>query len=314
MRRLADVLKEKTIPFRTGVMTATLCTFRIGGRADMVIEPRCVGELIEAIRCCTGLGLPFAVIGKGSNLLFDDGETHTALIRTVALDTVRFFDGELEALCGVSLARLAHLCAKKGSDALSFAAGIPGTLGGAAVMNAGAHGKAIGELVKSVVAYDLESDRIKTLFNHQLNYSYRKSVFQSENMFILSARLSVGSHCDPCDALAKIRHFAEIRRATQPLDLPSAGSVFRRPAPGILLSKIMDELGLKGMRVGDAAVSQKHAGFIVNLGNARAADVKKLILQIQNIVEKERGIRPQPELCFIPTSDELFYCIERGTD
>ena len=301
MRRLADVLKEKTIPFRTGVPAATLCTFRIGGTADIVIEPRCVGELIEAVRCCLSLELPFAVIGRGSNLLFDDGQIHVVLIRTVALDTVRFFEGEVQALSGVSLARLAHLCAEQGSEALSFAAGIPGTLGGAVVMNAGAHGKSVGELVRSVVAYDFGADRVKTLFNHQLNYSYRNSVFQEKNMLVLSASLALGARCEPMDAMSKIHLLAVKRKATQPLDLPSAGSAFRRPAPDIALSRIMDELGLKGMRVGDAAVSQKHAGFIVNLGNAKAADVRELMLQIQNIVEKERGIRPQPELRFIPT-------------
>ncbi len=295
-------------------MTATLCTFRIGGRADMVIEPRCVGELIESVRCCILLDLPFAVIGKGSNVLFDDGEIHTVLIRTAALDTVRFFDAEVEALCGVSLARLAHQCAKKGTDELCFAAGIPGTLGGALVMNAGAHGAALGDLVKSVRVYDFCSDKIKTLFNHELNYSYRKSVFQSRGMLVLSAKLSLNFCCEPCDAMAKIQVLGASRKATQPLDFPSAGSAFRRPGPSLPLSKIMDELGLKGMRVGDAAVSEKHAGFIVNLGNACASDVKKLMLQIQNILEKERGIRPQPELRFIPTSDELFDCIERGTD
>ena len=120
-------------------------------------------------------------------------------------------------------------------------------------------------------------------------------------MLVLSANLALGPRCDTTDAIAKIRMLAAKRKATQPLDLPSAGSAFRRPAPDVALSKIMDELGLKGMRVGDAAVSQKHAGFIVNLGNAKAADVRELMLQIQNIVEKERGIRPQPELRFIPT-------------
>ncbi len=297
---LTEVLEQKDIPYRTGVLTATISTFRIGGRASLLIEPRCTGELIQAVQLCERMQLPFAVIGQGSNILFDDSEINTVLIRTLALDAIRVDGSEIHAACGASLMRLSNLAAARGLVGLCFAAGIPGTVGGGAFMNAGAEGHALSDVIKSVQFFSLESNKVQTLFAHQLNYSYRNSDFQNEKRVILSVTLALGEGGDPLLLQHEIEMLRAKRKAAQPLHQPSAGSVFRRPAPDIPLSKIIDELGLKGVRVGDAAVSEKHAGFIVNLGNARAADVKELISQIQNIVEKERGIRPRVELRFIP--------------
>lgn len=297
---LSDVLKQRNIPFYRDVLTATLCSFHIGGPAALVIEPQCGNELVDAVRLCREYGVPFSVIGKGTNILFDDGEIHTALIRTTALNAVRFDENEVRADCGVSLVRLAFLAAARDRADLAFAAGIPGTVGGAVFMNAGANGACVGDLVKSVRVYDPQSDKIKTLFVDELNYSYRKSIFQENHDVILSATLRVANRAPREEVLSNMRAFNLHRSRTQPCHLPSAGSVFRRPRPDVAISRIIDELGLKGLRVGGAVVSHVHAGFIVNDGNATAADVKALMEALQNIMEKERGIRPIPEVRFIP--------------
>ncbi len=299
-RPLTDVLKERGIPYRTGVLGATLCTFHIGGPVSLLIEPCCVGELIEATRACHAADVPFAVIGRGSNVLFDDGEIRTVLIRTVRVDGFRFANDSLVADCGVSLSRLSRKSAEWGLSGLEFACGIPGTLGGGVCMNAGAHGNAMENVVRSVEIFDVVENKKKTLFHHELNYSYRKSRFQDEKSVILRVELALSLAKEPEAPIREITRLLAHRNQTQPTDLPSAGSVFRRPLPNLPLSRLLDELGLKGSRVGGAAVSQKHAGFIVNLEKATAADVKNLINMIQNTVEKERGFRPQVELRFIP--------------
>lgn len=295
-----DALKTRNLPYREQVVTATFCTFRIGGPAQLVIEPRCVGELVEAVTLCVRANVPFAVIGKGSNLLFDDGEISTVLIRTVALDAVRTEKGGIHALCGVPLARLAQLAAQIGFSDLCFAAGIPGTLGGGLYMNAGAYGSSMLPLVEWVRILDTETLEITTLFNEKLSNIYRNSVFRQEKSVILDATLKLQKGAENAEILEKMKRLSAARRAAQPLDLPSAGSVFRRPSPEIALSKILDELGFKGRRMGGAEVSRKHAGFIVNTGNATARDVRALILEIQNTVERECGFRPGLELELIP--------------
>lgn len=166
-------------------------------------------------------------------------------------------------------------------------------------MNAGAHGKALGDLVKYVVCFEPDTSKITTYFNKELNFCYRNSVFQTNNAVVLQAAFHLKERAEPSAIQAQIGVLLDKRKATQPLQLPSAGSAFLRPASGEPMGKILDELGLKGLRCGNAAVSQKHAGFIVNLGGATAADVLALIAKIQRIVEKEHGFRPITEIRYI---------------
>lgn len=300
-RGVKDVLKERGISFEENVCTATLSTFRIGGRASLLITPLCQNEFLEALRICRDFHYPYAVIGKGSNVLFADQDFKMALVCTKNLNTVRFFEGDAIVDCGVSLSAFSALCARRGFADCAALSGIPGTLGGALFMNAGAHGKEISQLVESVTVYSPCEGKIKTYFAKELNYSYRNSRFQTENEVILRAYLALKSREEPDKIFEKIRDLNQKRRRTQPLDLPSAGSVFRRPSPDMPIGKIIDELGLKGYAIGGAAVSEKHAGFIVNRGGASAGDVKELIRFLQDKIEKERGVRPQTEVRFIPT-------------
>ncbi len=246
------------------------------------------------------MGYPYALLGRGSNVLFDDGMMPIALVRTTTIDAVRFIENGVLADCGASLISLSYLAARRGFADLDFCCGIPGTLGGALVMNAGAYTKSISQLVRSVRVLWPLTGEIRTLYHDELDFSYRNSLFQHGNVILLDAMLSFSETENPSEIHSRMRAMNEKRRVTQPLEFPSAGSVFRRPSPDVPVSRMLDELGCKGMRVGGAAVSEKHAGFIVNVGGATSADVKALILRLQNILEKERGIRPQTELRFIP--------------
>lgn len=299
MQALARLLKEKDIPTLECVSTAKLCTFRIGGIAPLLARPTTQAEFVEAIRLCRSAGKRFVILGRGSNVLFEDEALDALLIQTTSLTRITFDNGSVFAECGTSMMRLCNLAAERGLAGFSFAAGIPGSIGGGIYMNAGAHGKCVFDVLESVTYYDINRDKIKTDFNYQLNSNYRYSCFQEKNAAILSATLTLHPGADR-DALKKeICHLRALRRATQPLELPNAGSTFRRPDPALPVGRLLDELSLKGKRIGDAALSQKHAGFIVNLGAARATDVLALIREIQNTVKKERGITLEPELCVI---------------
>lgn len=303
MQRLFDTLKERGILYKENVSMASLCTFRIGGVCRMLILPHCIGELVEAVALCRKHGVPFAVLGRGSNMLFPDGVFCGALISTQNLNAHRFTETGILADCGVSLPRLAHLAASRGYSDLAFAAGIPGVLGGGLFMNAGAYGKGLCECLKYAKVYDILSGKITTIFNKELSYSYRKTDFQAKNTIILQAELQLTACVGEEAARAEIQRLQARRAATQPLALPSAGSAFLRPSEGDSMGRLLDELGLKGKRCGGAAVSEKHAGFIVNLGGATASDVLQLIREISDIVEKEKGFRPVPEYRIL--SEEL---------
>ena len=297
--RLERELENKGIPYRTDVSAAALCTFRIGGTAALLIEPQCPRELADALWLCRRYEREVAVIGGGSNLLFADGRIETVLLRTVGLDHFSLQGGVLSAQCGCRLAVLARAVAEAEYGDLAFAAGIPGTLGGAICMNAGAHGGEIGALVESAELLFWETGEIRTVFTDELNFSYRNSLLQNQKCFLIRAALRLKDKKNTTDIVLQMNEYLQKRRDTQPLHLPSAGSTFRRPDPQIAVGRLLDELGLKGVRQNGAAVSEKHGGFIVNCGGATAADVLFLMEKIQKIAERERGIMLVPEVTLI---------------
>ena len=295
-----EALKSRKIYFQKNVVTATLSTFGIGGICAYLVEPNCLGELTDTVALCRLLSLSYAVIGRASNVLFDDEALPKVIVRTTRLDAVKKGeDGLLLCDCGASLQRIFRLAATLGFSDLLFASGIPGTVGGSVYMNAGAYGSSIGELVKYATAFQVDSCKIRTYFNKELNFNYRSSDFQRNSAVILQVALQLSRYGEPREIVASARQLAARRAAAQPLSMPSAGSTFLRTENGESMGKIIDELGLKGLRCGNAAVSEKHAGFIVNLGGATASDVRLLILSIQEIVEKKYGFRPVPEIRYI---------------
>lgn len=299
-------LKERKIAFREHLPGSTLTTLRIGGDCPLVIEPQCAGELQTAARLCRDTGVRFDVIGGGSNLLISDKGIPWAVISTRKMQGITCRGGTLRAMCGVPLPLLLQAFAKAGDNSLLFAAGIPGTVGGALYMNAGTEGHGVLDTVHSVCVLDADTLEFKTIFQKECNRSYRKSIFQAKNDLIVSADFPVRHMCEPEEIFGEIRVRLAVRKASQPLEYSNAGSTFKRHDPAVPLSRLLDELGLRGNRVGSAAVSEKHAGFIVNLGGATAADVMKLIGKVQDIAERSLGFRPETEIRRLPDRDEFF--------
>ena len=299
-------LKERKIAYREHVPGSTLTTLHIGGDCPLVIEPQCAGELQTAARLCRDAGVRFDVIGGGSNLLISDKGIPWAVISTRKMRGVTRRNGVLRAMCGAPLPLLLQAFAKAGDNSFLFAAGIPGTVGGGLYMNAGTGGHGVLDTVYSVCVLDAETLNFKTVFQKECNISYRNSAFQVKNDLIVSADFPVRDMCDPEEIFNGIRTRLALRKASQPLEYPNAGSTFKRHDPAVPLSRLLDELGLRGMRVGGAAISEKHAGFLVNLGGATAADVMKLIGKVQDIAERSLGFRPEMEIRRLPDRDEFF--------
>jgi len=272
-------------------------TWRIGGPADCLIVPDTTEQLTAALDIIRRRQVPWFVLGKGSNTLVTDKGIRGVVIKLgEQFDTVRF-DGEtVHAGASYSFVRLSWEAAKKGLTGLEFAGGIPGTVGGAVYMNAGAHGSDVSRiLIKAEVL--LENGELAMYTVDDMRYSYRHSVLQEKGGIVLSAtfRLAYGDRKEIAAAMAS---YKERRTKTQPLNQKCAGSVFRNP-PNHYAARLIESCGLKGMRIGGAEVSTLHANFIVNTGNATAEDVLTLIDHIQRTVRETKGIQLVPEVLVV---------------
>lgn len=298
---ISEALAEQSIAFEREVSLKTLSTFRIGGVAPLVINPKSIGELIGSILFLHGKGVPYEIIGNGSNLLFGDGRLDRVLIVTREICEISRDGMTLSAECGASLSRLASFAAEEGLSGLAFAKGIPGTVGGAVFMNAGAYGGEMSMVVENSLALDVKAGELFTVEDHA--FGYRKSVYMEHPEWVCLAvnfSLSVGVREE---IETKMREFAQSRREKQPLEFPSAGSYFKRPE-GNFAGKLIEDAGLKGKRIGDAAVSEKHAGFLVNLGNATAGEMLALEALVRDEVASRFGVALHREVRFIPTEKE----------
>jgi UDP-N-acetylmuramate dehydrogenase len=269
-------------------------TFRIGGPAEYMAFPTSEAQAAESVRWAERRGLPWRCIGGGSNLLVRDEGLLGLTILLTGLDALEAEGTRLRAGAGVPLGKLAVFHAKQALSGLAFAYGIPGTAGGAVVMNAGAYG---GEV--SQVLYEsrcLAPDgTVVTLPAGAHDFGYRHSVFAERPDFILLSAEFALREGEPAAVLSEMEALMAKRRAKQPLELPSAGSVFKRP-PGQYAGELIERCGLKGHTVGGAKVSEKHAGFIVNVGGATCRDVLALIEHIQNVVLQQTGFALELEL------------------
>lgn len=270
-------------------------TFKIGGPVRALIEPKSIGAFVWCVRELEGRELPYFLLGNGSNLLISDGGHKEVALSTARLDTVRVSGDSLICGAGVVLSRLANAALNEGLTDLEFAHGIPGTLGGAVYMNAGAYGGEMGDIVESVTFVERDG-QVRVLPKSECAFGYRSSRFQKGGA-ILSATLRLRPG-DPKAIKARMEELMEARREKQPLNYPSAGSTFKRPE-GDYASRLIDQCGLKGLQVGGAQVSEKHAGFIVNLGNATFSDVYALMAMVVTKVYKETGVRLEPEVRII---------------
>lgn len=270
-------------------------SFRIGGGAEIMAFPKSAIELSNLLRFCAQIEEKPAILGAGTNVLApDEGIRGIVICLKDCLDGMeRVDDHHIRVMAGVTMTRLAVFAANLGLSGLEFAHGIPGTVGGGVYMNAGAYGGEIKDVVESVDIMDISGD-IYTLSGEEMEFSYRHSILEERGGIVLSAVFRLQEK--PVEEIkGKMKELMTKRSASQPLDLPSAGSAFKRPIGGYAAA-LIDQAGLKGFSVGGAAISTKHAGFAVNLGGATADDVKHLLRQVSDIVFESTGIRLDPEV------------------
>ena len=273
---------------------ASHTTFRIGGPADYFVMPETVEELRDILALCKEEGLPYFILGNGSNLLVGDKG-----FRGVVIQLYKNFDGlsiegtKVTAKSGAMLIRVAKEAGKAGLTGLEFASGIPGTIGGAMVMNAGAYGGEMKDVVTAVTVLTKDGD-IKTLTGSEMNFRYRGSVVEDEGYIVLEAvmELKIGNLEE---IQARIDELSLQRRTKQPIEYPSAGSTFKRPE-GYFAGKLIQDAELRGYRVGGAQVSEKHCGFVINAGGATAADVMQLMQDVSDKVNAQFGVTLEPEV------------------
>ena len=271
-------------------------TFKIGGPADIFISVQNTDELTFCITAAKAQNVPYFICGKGSDLLVSDGGVEGAVISLTEMRDVNIDGTAVTVEAGQSVQALCIALQKAGLSGFEFAYGIPGTVGGAVYMNAGAYGGETADRIISVKYLDT-SGGIKEITKENANFSYRNSVFQQNGGIILSAKFEF-CRGDSAEILQKMNDYLARRKAKQPLEFPSAGSVFRRPE-GNFAGTLIEKSGLKGARSGGAVVSDKHAGFIVNIGGATCKDVKNLIEKIREKVFADSGVKLQPEVICI---------------
>ena len=277
-------------------------SFRIGGPAKRMAFPETREQLVLLTGFLQEVGITPLLIGNGTNLLVADEGLDTVVIDTSdKLSHIELTgEGEITADAGVSLAKLAVFAWKHGLTGLEFAHGIPGTLGGGIVMNAGAYGGELKDVVTEVTA--LYPDSVRVLTPAELDFSYRHSVFSAGEGIVLGAKLRL-EQGDADSIKARMDDLMARRKASQPLELPSAGSTFKRPT-GYYAGPLIEGCGLKGCRVGGAEVSRKHAGFVVNAGGATCADVLALIEKVQKTVYDAHGVMLEPEVKIIRQEED----------
>ncbi len=274
-----------------------LNTWRIGGQAEIVFWPENISDVQDMLNWCQNNSIPIVLLGRGSNVLLPDRGLKGVVMVTTKMDNI-FWDGEIAQVGGgYSLIRLANEAALKGLQGLEFACGIPGTLGAAIVINAGAHGGEIGSLVKDVKVLT-PAGKIVVLNSEDIEFFYRDSSLANNGYWVLESSIRLKAGVKSSDIKEVMKTLQYKRKQTQPLEYPNAGSVFRNP-PGHLAGRLIEQAGWKGYRVGDAEVSEKHANFIVNKGNAKADDVLELIRIVQQDIKNKYGLVLEKEIKII---------------
>ena len=271
-------------------------SFKVGGPADLLLIPESREQLLAILKILEGVSLPVFIIGNGSNLLVKDNGFRGIMIKTTGLKKVEIVGETLIAEPGISLKELADVALSASLTGLEFASGIPGSLGGAATMNAGAYDGEMKHCIKSLEVLT-EDGSIKSIPLEDCQFGYRQSVLQKNKWVLLAVTIGL-SHGDQAAIKDKMQDLNSRRSDKQPLEYPSAGSTFRRPE-GYYAGKLVQDAGFKGYRLGGAQVSEKHSGFVINKDNATAADILNLIATIQNGVKEQFGVELKTEVIVI---------------
>ena len=292
-RKISSLLPDFSLSFDEPMAKHT--SFRIGGPAEVMAFPNGAEQLRQLLKVSNQLDIKPAILGAGTNVLApDDGMKGLVICLKDGLSRVELLDEtHIRVDAGVSMTKAAVFAANHGLSGLEFAHGIPGSVGGGVYMNAGAYGGEIKDVCVAVEVMTMDG-ALHTYTAEQMDFSYRHSRLEDEGGIVVSATFALQPQSPQC-IKDRMQELASKRKASQPLDKPSAGSAFKRPASGYAAA-LIDGAGLKGYQVGGAAISQKHAGFAVNLGDATAEDVKKLLAQVSQIVYEKNGIRLEPEV------------------
>ena len=299
LEKLAEYCGDIKAVYVTGESMACHTSFKIGGPADIFITVSSEQQLSALLKKCKELDVPYMIIGKGSNLLVSDKGIEGAVISLSGIDFIRA-DGE-KIICGAGAA-LSEVCRAALDNSLSgleFAYGIPGSLGGALYMNAGAYGGQMSDVVISARCVNKDGE-VVYVDASEMEFGYRTSLFRRSGLTVVSAELGLRK-ADKTDIEEKMNDFISRRKSKQPLEYPSGGSFFKRPE-GSYAGALIEKCGLKGFCVGGAAVSEKHAGFVINKSGATCEDVMSLSGRVSDIVFEKEGIRLEPEVIFIGRS------------
>lgn len=291
-----NILKQEPMTKHTSI--------KIGGKADLFIKIETVEQLKHTLRTIKEKNYPFYIIGNGSNLLVKDGGIRGAVLK-IAIKEMKMEETEdsviFEAGAGIPLIQLSQLALEKSVTGLEFACGIPGTLGGAIAMNAGAYGCEMKDIVYSSDYMD-DKGNIKTISNKEHEFEYRKSIFMQNEGIIISSILKLQKGTET-EIKEKMEENKKARIEKQPIDMPSAGSTFKR-GTDFITAKLIDECGLKGYQIGGAKVSEKHAGFLINIGNATAEDMLELITYVKEQVKEKFGKTIELEIKIIGENEK----------
>lgn len=286
------------IGYSAELLLSEYSSFKIGGPCDIALFPKNERAMIFCLDILSSLGIDFYVIGNGSNVLFDDEGVRGAVVFTTKMDSVSVEDEKICAECGAGITKISRIALAHSLSGLEFACGIPGSLGGAVFMNAGAYGGEMSNVVVESRYYDLKSKTVKKLAGDEHLFGYRESAYlKNADMIILGATMQL-KKADHDEIKSVMDQNLAARREKQPLEYPSAGSTFKR-YPGYFTGKLIEEAGLKGYAVGGASVSEKHSGFVINHASATSSDVKRLISDIKQKIYEKNGIMLECEVRFI---------------
>lgn len=287
--------------FKEHESLAKFTYYRIGGSADLFAFPKTRQDLEWLSQGIRETGVPYFILGAGSNILVSDTGFRGLVIRVgrIDLEIAESADDRIRTGGGVAVSTLLRRCAQEGWAGMEFLSGVPGSVGGIIVMNAGTHLGEVQGALKSVETYNLMSGETRRFDSTAMSFQYRKNLFLPQGSVVLSAEWLKRSE-SPESVRAKLDETLARRKATQPIDYPSCGSVFKNPrSSGKSAWQVVDQLGLRGHRIGDAQISEKHSNFIINLGSAQARDVRALIDLVKNRAQAELGIELEEEVMYV---------------
>lgn len=298
MKELISYIKKNNIgTIKENVKLSNSTTYKVGGTARLFVWPKTVEKLILLLEKLNKENVKHKVLGFGSNVIFSDKDYDGVIIKLDSFDKIKINDTIVKVGAGVSLVKLSYKVAKLGLSGLEFASGIPGSIGGAVFMNAGAYKSDMGYIVSEVKVLTPDL-KVKTLYNKDLDYKYRSSFLQRNPDYICLEATLVLRHANKCEIKEVMERRRQKRLITQPLEYPSAGSVFRNPENDFA-GRLIEECGLKGYKIGGAKVSEKHANFIVNESGATASDVRNLIIYVHDKVKENTGVDLKIEQEFV---------------